>query len=111
MGRKISPDLADEKWDPSATRDSRVLHDPIEVDDDVVQLGIKHFVYGIEWSRKIDDRVFCTGLERSQQGGTVVPGSTEGLASGNTRFSLAQTGAAHPRFYRTNLDRADSIRK
>ena len=59
--------------------DSRILHDPLEVDDHIVQLGIQHLLYRIKRSREVDHRVVGTGLKRPEEGWTVVPSSSEGL--------------------------------
>jgi hypothetical protein len=44
--------------------DSRILHDPLEVDDDIVQLGIQHLLHRIKRSREVDHRVVGTCLKR-----------------------------------------------
>jgi hypothetical protein len=59
--------------------DSRILHDALEVDHHIVQLSIQHLLYRIKRSREVDHRVVGTGLERPQEGWTVISSSSEGL--------------------------------
>jgi hypothetical protein len=59
--------------------DSRILHDALEVDHHIVQLGIQHLLHRIKRSREVDHGVVGAGLERPQEGWTVISSSSEGL--------------------------------
>ena len=54
-----------DRWDVGRSEicNSRVLNGTLEVDDDVVKLGVEDLVDSVERTRKVNHRVLCTSLK------------------------------------------------